>query len=266
MDTDLRASLIASGAAAILSMLVGVISGVGFLAIVLRALAGGIVFGAVVYGAFFLFRRFLPEMFSSGDGAETGEPVVGGTVDIVLQGEGPEETLGAGQGLTDLDSAAIGTGTDLEAGLASNLVGTPEPAQQRSARSPVPPAPARGRQPAVLAAEEEEAEDVSPFAGESLIDGDGSEEGEAEAFPQPQPSARASLARSSDGLDDLDVLPDLESLSEGFPSSMGGGGPAPAHEFPESDHRPSDGGRRGDTDPAMLAQAVRTLLKRDQER
>ena len=262
MDTDLRASLIASGAAAILSILVGAISGVGFLAIVLRALAGGIVFGAIVYGALVLFRRFLPELFSSAAGSEDAEPMVGGAVDIVLPGEGPEPGPEAG-----LEAIDMGT-QPAEAPAAMGFEAAPAAGAQaeRPARAAVPPVPPRARRSSAFVAEESEAEDVTPYLGESLIDSDGAEETVAEDLPLAGQAQQAPLARSSEGLDDLDVLPDLESLSDGFGSSMGGGGMPVAHDVSEPDNRPREGGRRGDADPAMLAQAVRTLLKRDQER
>lgn len=264
MDTDLRASLIASGAAAILSILVGAVSGVGFLAIVLRALAGGIVFGAIVYGAFALFRRFLPELFSSEAESGSPEPLVGGAVDIVLPGEGPEVTVGTGpDGFVARPAEGAGA-MEAEAVGAEPRSAAPERAVRATAAAAVP---AGTRRVPAFAAEEEEAEDVTPYLGESLIDSDGTEEAGAEELPLASQNQQAApLSRPSDGLDDLDVLPDLESLSDGFNSSMGGGGMSTTHEVSEPDHRPREGGRRGDADPAMLAQAVRTLLKRDQER
>jgi len=264
VDTDLRASLIASGAAAILSMLVGVISGVGFLAIVLRALAGGIVFGAIVYGALVLFRRFLPELFSSEAGSEADESMIGSAVDIVLPGEGPETAADAGLEASEMGSSPPEVGV----AMGDESIGAESSAEapERPARAAVSAAPARARRAQAFAAEEEEAEDVTPYLGESLIDGDSAEEAVAEDLPLANQAKPAALTRQSDGLDDLDVLPDLESLSDGFGSSMGGGGMPAAHDVSEPDHRPREGGRRGDADPAMLAQAVRTLLKRDQER
>jgi hypothetical protein len=266
VDTDLRASLIASGAAAILSILVGAISGVGFLAIVLRALAGGIVFGAIVYGALVLFRRFLPELFSNEAGSEAEEPMVGGAVDIVLPGEEPVVAAEAELQSQDLESrpaeAAALPGTEAVGPGPRAAAQAPE----RPARAAVPPVASRNRRSPAFAAEEEEAEDVTPYLGESLIDGDGAEEAEAADLSPAGQVQQSPLMRPSDGLDDLDVLPDLESLSDGFSTSMGSSGMPSATEVSEPDRRPREGGRRGDADPAMLAQAVRTLLKRDQER
>ena len=264
MDTDLRASLIASGAAAILSMLVGAISGVGFLAIVLRALAGAVVFGAIVYGALMLFRRFLPELFSSEAESEAEDSMVGGAVDIVLPGEEPVTAAEAEP--QDLEPETAEAGLAPAAATAPPEAGAAAKAPERPARATVPPVASRNRRSPAFAAEEEEAEDVTPFIGESLIDSDGAEEAEAAELSPVGQAQQSPLMRSPDGLDDLDVLPDLESLSDGFSSSMGSSGMPSATEVSEPDRRPREGGRRGEADPAMLAQAVRTLLKRDQER
>ena len=66
MDTELRASLVAAGAAAALSALVGLVSRVGFFVLAGRALIGGLLFGALVYGAVRLARSSLPGL---GEGA-----------------------------------------------------------------------------------------------------------------------------------------------------------------------------------------------------
>ena len=245
-------------------MLVGAVSGVGFLAIVLRALAGGIVFGAIVYGALVLFRRFLPELLSGGAESEAAEPLLGGAVDIVLPGEEPGTAAEADFQASNLGpqpaEAAIGMGA--EAAGPEAMAAAPE----RPARAAVSPVASRTRRSPAFAAEEEEAEDVTQYLGESLIDSDGPEEAQAADLSPSSQAQQVPLMRSSDGLDDLDVLPDLESLSDGFSSSMAGGGMPPAPDVSEPDRRPRESGRRGDADPAMLAQAVRTLLKRDQER
>ena len=101
-----------------------------------------------------------------------------------------------------------------------------------------------------------------------------------ESKASAKPSTAASVGAPSDaksaaqfprgeGLDDLDVLPDLESLTDGFISVQGGNResspPHQDYEDPEPRRRESGGSGQA-ADPAMLAQAVRTLLKRDQER
>jgi len=60
VEKDLRASLVAACAAAALSALVGIIAGVGFPILFLRALIGGLLLGAAVFGGISLLRRAVP--------------------------------------------------------------------------------------------------------------------------------------------------------------------------------------------------------------
>ena len=77
--------------------------------------------------------------------------------------------------------------------------------------------------------------------------------------------------RPSAGFDDLDVLPDLEGFSDSFTASefASGGSSSTASQGGASyaGSASSSGSRQGQEglDPAMLAQAVRTILKRDQK-
>ncbi len=72
-----------------LSFLVGLVGGVPFGSILLRALIWGILFGALAALAYYVLSRFVPELASLvGGKAEQKSP---GAVDIVLPGENPHE-------------------------------------------------------------------------------------------------------------------------------------------------------------------------------
>jgi len=233
----LRSSIVAAGTAALLSALVGILSRVGLGALLLRALLGGLAFGALAYGGLFLARRLLPGLDSAAAGAGGDEGGLGRSVDIVLPGEAPEELVSA-----------------------EPLEG--EPAER---------APAAGRHPAKAADEEpaafarrrrdepEEVEEIDE-APEELVSLIGPEDqGPGAAVPRSESPSAASV-------DDLDILPDLDGFSDSFApaefqSVEGGGGPA-AHSASAGAPR---GGGSGSLDPAQLAQAVRTILKRDQK-
>ena len=244
MDTDLRASLVAAAAAALLSSLVGAIAGIGFGVIALRAILGGALFGGLVFAGLALARRVLPGLgagpalaggpglegpgaLPEGSGPLEEDEGRGRAVNIVLPGEGP-----SGEGLEEADS----------------LQELP----------PAPSEPAPGRKASAPAALEEVGPALSG-AEElgSLIGPD-----EAEGGPAALPPASG---RGSASFEDLDVLPDLEGFSDSF---------APAEMHPASEPAPSSrggssggggGGRSESLDPAALAQAVRTILKRDQK-
>jgi hypothetical protein len=75
-------------------------------------------------------------------------------------------------------------------------------------------------------------------------------------------------SRPSGGYEDLDVLPDLEGYSDSFNASEFASGGAPSSKDSKGHAGQSGpGGRSGQEgfDPASLAQAVRTILKRDQK-
>lgn len=245
MDSDLRASLVAAGAAAALSALVGMIAGVGFFILLLRALVGGLFIGAAVYGGIVLLKRTLPGLFDSeiSPGRESGieplaAPEMGANVDIVLPGEGAE-----------LYSAE------------------PEPLVSR-------PAPSGGRQNDELPAAGSEAEEAEETA---YIDGPGLLEPEEVAFESEaaipiESAGGVGGKRSAVGFDELDVLPDLDGFSDSFTASEFSSGGSSAErsngESPAVSKRgvsPAPRNAQGNLDSVALAQAVRTILKRDQK-
>ncbi len=251
MDKDLRASLVAAGSAAALSALVGLIAGVGFFTLLLRALFGALLIGAAVYGGILLLRNMLPGLLSAPEADEdfdplrSDEPEKGANIDIVLPGEavtseafaGVDETHGYGP----IDR--------------SDLMARSAPLGRGPAESFL----------------DEEASELSPVEDASLLDADGIEHEGPPAIPSGAGPEKG--RRSSAGFDDLDVLPDLEGFSDSFtasefasggssasgskPAGYGGGMAAMASNGPRS-------GQEG-LDPAALAQAVRTILKRDQK-
>lgn len=249
MNTDLRASLIASGAAALLSALIGAVAGVSFLALLLRALAGGLLFGGLVYAGCAVARRFMPELFGEAEEAPL-DSGLGSSVNIVLPAEEPELS----SGLADLGA---------EGPEADSLEPLPA-AEEGPPAAPTPPAAAQPSRPARKQAVQTFDEDEADYSGASLLEG-------AEEAAEPESIASPQLAELPlrEGLEDLDVLPDLETLTDSFSGSPS----SSAAEEEEEESRPSYSpqsergrgeGARG-ADPALLAQAVRTLLKKDQK-
>ena len=233
MDKDLRVSLVAAGAAALLSALIGVIAGVAFLALFFRALLGGLLFGGAVYGCILLLRKNLPGLFEAkGDESGAQGQAMGAGVDIVL----PEEAVSA-EAYSPIDSAA---GFD---------------------ESPSP------RRRATAGEGEEEAAELAPLDEDSLLEPE---------RPQRTESTRESAAREasgrdrgpSSGFEDLDVLPDLEGFSDAFTSAeFSSSRDGTQGNGDETNYHKNSGSRSGQEglDPAALAQAVRTILKRDQK-
>jgi len=233
VDTDLRVSIIAAAAAALLSALVGIIAGVGFGPLLLRALAGGALFGGLVYGGFFVAARFLPvQSGAQAAGKASATEEESHSVDIVLPGEAPGGFP---------DSRRADEAEDF---------GQPLDAMARA-----------GSGESYLRPNSDDGDD----SGLEEIDGPTqAEDGAGAAVPRPSTTGGAAF-------EDLDVLPDLDGFTETFAGT----------EFPTSSDTPESalprradshfkGGARGGTgsdyqDPASLAQAVRTILKRDKK-
>jgi hypothetical protein len=240
VDKDLRASVIAAIAAAALSALIGLIAGVNFLMLLLRALVCGLVAGGALYGAILLLRKMVPEVLSpesarpeavdsleaasgQGDSAQRA----GSNLDIVLPGD-----EGAPNLLSPDDSASLpGRASGRASGLASDEI------DDSSLLEPdIPPSDAR------------------PSAASHNASGALSHNA---AYEAP--------ARPSSGFDELDVLPDLEGFADTFTSSeFSSGGGAENARLPSGGGDSPSGGGTG-MDPAAIAQAVRTILKRDQK-
>lgn len=232
MNADLRASLLVGAVAAGLSMLVGILSRVSFLALVFRALFFGVIFGGLAWGAATILRSFVPELFTGAGGSgvgptadeEVGDETVGGAVDIVLDDEA--------------EPLPVGDAADVPVSMAVDGGGA-------------------------------DAVDVEPEGGYSEAGAGDSFARRATAAPAGGPGFDQ---HPSAGVDELDILPDLDAFSGSFgsldlpstrasegyasPSGMQGGGSA-------SGASPMAG--PGGADPATLAMAVRTLLKRDQK-
>jgi len=227
VDSSLRASAFAGLGAFALSIIVAAFSRVPFGALVLRALLSGLAFAGLCYGAIMVLRRFLPELF--GDVAATAyagqDESVGSIVDIVLPG---------GEAERDVQAA--------EAGESAPAVAA-EPRREPAAT-------------AVAAGELER--EVADLRSDSFVSSD---PGEA---PSPNGAPRPSVS-----LDELDTLPDLDGFSDAFTTTLAGEGEAPAPDASylagPSDSMPSAGAPDAGRDPAVLAKAVQTLLRRDQK-
>lgn len=226
MDSSLRASAFAGLGAFVLSCIVAAFSRVTFGALLLRALLSGIAFAAVIYGAQFLLRRFLPEIF---DAKEAAPPVQGSLVDIVVPG-GEAEFVGPSGAVPEAQVAA------------------PEAVQPL-----VSDAPGSG----------EIEREVADIRSERILSTD---PGSAADNPSGGLAPNPAIA-----LDTLDTLPDLEGMSSAFTEATPSGGDPGAETATQigvSDTMPTAGAPRsggGDQDPALLAKAVQTLLRRDQK-
>lgn len=201
----------------------------------LRALALGIGFALAAYGSVALLKRFLPELFEDYVPAPASDEP-GGRVNIVL----PEGDAYEGR-------AALRSVEDVEP--------LDEGGPRRDDVDPTAGASAAASGAAASSGEvelESLREEVKAIRDDDLVP--------AQAAPRPtEPSG----PRPSVGVDELDVLPDLDSLSDSFIAPIGD-----AQEDGDFAGRagPSGGGGGGEAgDAAVMAKAIQTILRRDQK-
>jgi hypothetical protein len=244
---NLKLSVTAAGAAFVLSLVIGVISRTGFSSALLRALISGGLFFLLSSLAYWAVSQFLPELLDLGEGEGTlagNDPLPGSTVDISVGAAEGEDT----DALPPLDrqfSEASGSGPE---------AGTPDQGSE---------AFSSGQKSANTGAKQAATLDLGGQDGytkqESSLKADSGSSGAESSGALP-------------GADDMvDALPDLEVLSTIFtpqegeepgeeafvPVDSGGTGPP-------QDKKPASSGQ-GDFNVKEMAQAIQTILKKDEK-
>lgn len=236
MDSSLRASAFSGLGAFILSCLIALFSRVPFGVLIVRAVLSGLAFGVFVYGAIAVFHRFMPELLDGTAVKEQDASMLGSVVNIVVPG-GEYEHAGSGQPRdSGFGSEAISPGEGTKAGIAT----------------------------------EELERQVGDLRTDGLLTSDPVEFAQSGAETERLGTTMA--PRPSVVLDELDTLPDLEGFSDSFSSApsgeIGGSDGSEAGGFGPmgvSDTMPMAGSPDSGQDPAVLAKAVQTLLRRDQK-
>jgi len=226
---------ISAGFAFVLSLSIGLLSGVNFLAALFRAVIGGAEFSGLVYGLYAVVKKYLPELLSA---AESGRGDI--------RGEAPEGTVNI---IVDDTPEFAGVQTDAEA----EELGGDESSGVESSEDD-----SFGSRP----------EEVSEADfGDEFVE-EVQKTGEAVSG---SPGTRMRDISEGLELEDVDELPDLESFEGSFVPSAGAdiqeaeGG----NDLSDSP-RPSRGGGSIDVmgeehDTESIAKAVRTILKKDRE-
>jgi hypothetical protein len=269
-----------AAAAFLLSLLAGVIGGVGFFTILFRAVAGAVVFGLLAGGIYILLERMIPELFElEGQGEYESEESAqtGGSVDITL---GEDEEPAPSQPTRAEDASAAAEAED----------GTDRAVSGAS--------PDFGETPEFAAAQEDDSSDEGFIEeldeGEPAPGGSGGTAGEEEKHGEQQPAsvhteegtesgsgggaeaseARPAAASSNEETDfadaeNVDTLPDLEDFAdsfEGVAASQEEGGGGEMGSYTGGGSSSSNVDVMGDHhDSETVAKAVRTLMKKDQE-
>ena len=217
---------IAAGIAFILSIILGLFGGVGFLALILRAIIFAAVFFALSCFIFWLLAQFVPELLSGGDD-DLGFPAAGSRVDISLG-----------------DGGITGAFPTDSSDLVDDIGGRPS-TPKKAASLPL------------------DQEDGAGYNANGEAAGDLKDAGGGMAFG-------ASYGGMSGRKGSGDTLPDMDSLAGSVPESaadMVNAGDIGFDSFeprrPKSSSRKSE--MAGDFDPKELAQAIQTVLRKDEK-
>jgi hypothetical protein len=226
---NFKISGIAAGAAFVVSLLLGIVSGSGFPALFFRALGFGGFFFLLFCVIFWLLGQFVPELLS-GSGDLFDAP--GSRVNLSV-GSGPVEGAFPSDDSDDVDSIDGRT------------------AQVSPGQIPV---------------QADESADTFVSAGEALDQNDEERYNKKESVSAGEASGKEKGRKSGE----VDLIPDFDTLSEAFLPDSGPESPdAVAFDIPEQ-KRPSsrvsqNQGFGGDFNPKELAQAIRTVLKKEEK-
>lgn len=226
---DPKISGIAAAVAFVISFLIGLISGVSFWVLLLRAFLMGVLFFVLSGLAYWLITQYLPELMQTGRGTEASPsleeegPPPGSRVNITLEGEGEE--------LSPLATVSAEEEGDEEM---LSPEGSPNPEKALD--------------------QMEEGE----YTKQGVVVSEMADAGPRE---EPMPALPPGI------IDDVDELPDLESMADSFITP----GVEEEEETSGSFRQESSGkGAKGkgvsdSFDPKEMAMAIQTLLKKDQK-
>jgi hypothetical protein len=222
---NFKAGGIAAGVAFALSFIIGLVSGTGFLTLLFRALFFGALFFGLSCLVVWLLGQFVPELLSGAEG-DSDISVPGSIIDIH---EGP--VAGA---FPEDNSESV-----------DDIGGRPSARPRQNPRS-------------TLLDQEEKVDytDTQDLADDLGSLSAGSFAG---SFPEPPVSSGA------------EAIPGMDGLSEAFTPQPGGfDAGAGSFDTPEPERRRSSSGSgattfKGDFNPKELAQAIQTVLKKDEK-
>jgi len=241
----------------LLSLLVGLISRNPFGVVLLRAFLLAILFAGLGVGARLAAWTYLPELAGASPGAQPESPDSRGrNVDILLPEENPQASARTGRRSA---GAGAGGGTGDMTADADAALEEESTAQQE--------AHARGELADELAEELPSASEQAQSPEE-----DASELADVPDPGPPHRGGRGGLSSAPGGLssggsaEDLDVLPDISSL-EIAPDEMAGRAAGRAARRTGDGETPRDAlrGAVSGQDPATIARAIRTVLKKDEK-
>ena len=240
MRINWRTVAAAAAVGFVISVLSGLLGGVGLGTALVRAATGSIVVGAAAGGIELVLRRHLPELFSEAPAGETGSTGERPSVEIVLEEDEyrPEREPEAGEWDGEDGEAERG-------GFAAAAGGGGEPALQSASLEE--------------SLVEEVTEELGGEEPVSLSEDDPQLFADRREPADAEETGLISELEDDSEAEDLDSLPDIEAFSTGFTDDS-------AEDGPKQPPASADSGDVGmhEQDPAVMAKALQTMLKRDE--
>ncbi len=230
---DLKPGIIASAVAFTLSLLIGIVSGAGFLIVLIRAVIFAVVFFGLVFLASYLVRSFMPELMPGAEGADSDQD---------------QDSDG-----TTMDRAGLAPGAQVDVSVGDD----------EDDLTPFLDAADQVNDKADGAGMDHQGED--DYTGKGLVgSGRHNEAGSAGNVASGGTTAEVP-AKPPELIGDVDALPALDTFADSFVSPIG-------VEEGEGSKRSSSGssssagsGAGGDFKAKEMAMAIQTILKRDQK-
>jgi hypothetical protein len=226
---NFKISGIAAGAAFGVSLFLGLVSGSGFPALLFRALGFGVFFFVLFNLIFWLLGQFVPDLLSGSDDLFDAP---GSRVNISV-GSGPVEGAFPSSDTDEVDNIGDGAARAF---------------------------------PGRLSAAADENADSSASVVETL------DQDDKEGYNRKGSVSAGETPGKETGRNpgEVDLVPDFDTLSEAFLPDSGSGSPdTVAFDVPEQKRTGSGGsqnrGFKGDFNPKELAQAIRTVLKKEEK-
>jgi hypothetical protein len=232
---DLKPGIIASAVAFTLSFLIGIVSGAGFLTVLIRALVFAVVFFGLVLLASYLIRTFMPDLMPGGEETDSDQGLDNDGLAMDRAGLAPGARVDVSVGDDDVDD-------DLAPFLDS--------AEQ-------------GRDNANAVGMDQQGEDG--YTGKGLVGSERQSEAGSTVEAVTGDATVDVPAKPPELIGDVDALPPLDTFADSFVSPIGVEEGEGSSRPPSSSSSSAGSGAGGDFKAKEMAMAIQTILKRDQK-
>ncbi len=280
-----QAAAAAAGVGFLISVLSGLFGGVTLGTLLFRAVLAAVIFGAGAVGVEQIFQRFLPELFTGSDGeagerdavpgaSSSAEAGGGGNIEIVLEEDEYRPDAGTDVGSAEASESTEAPGAAASLASASGFSAEAGTEDENSKADAEFNAGLHSFEDSLVEEVSEELGGVEPGGlrdAHPEPDDLGSEDGHVAAAETESASVEGAGDAEGGGVPEvdpgeLDTLPDIEAFSGDFASDVGTGGGAGRGSGSSAGASSQREGDSSDQDPSVMAKALQTMLKRDEQR